>query len=81
MKNESNTKIILEKKHYTPEDAKRMVEDIFREDSDPQNIFDELAKNVIPKLIGGNSEEQEWAKNHIIGRSSEAVMKIGRAHV
>ncbi|HEY9583832.1 MAG TPA: hypothetical protein VJI66_02620 [Candidatus Paceibacterota bacterium] len=77
MKYKNREKIISNKVNYTPEDARNIVNAIFYEDSDPQKIFQKLAEKVIPKLMDGNNEEKEWAKNQILGRSSEAIMTSG----
>ncbi len=62
---------------YTPEDARKLVEFIFLENSDPQNIYSELAEKVMPKFMKGTDEEKEWARRQLLGRSSEAVMTVG----
>jgi hypothetical protein len=74
MKNKNSKSII---KHYTPEEAKKIVGYIFATDSDTDTIFRKLAEEVLPKLMAGNDEEQRWAKDHLLFRSEDAVMAMG----
>lgn len=62
---------------YTPEEARRTLENILAVNSDPQVVFDKLAEEVIPKLINGSDKEKNWAKDEISCRSEEAIMALG----
>lgn len=79
-KNNMRTKNKAVAKTFTSEEAKSIVLDIFREQSDPEEIFKEIARNLLPQLISGTPKESERAKEWIFGRSEEAVMTMGLTH-
>jgi hypothetical protein len=70
-------KIALSSKHYTPEEARCILENILAVNSDPQVVFDKLAEEVIPKLLNGTEQEKNQAKDEISCRSEEAIMALG----
>src|ERR1039457_5590664 len=63
--------------HYTPDEARQILEHILAVNSDPQVVFDKLASEVIPKLMNGTEQEKDWAKSEISCRSEEAIMALG----
>lgn len=69
----TKTKVV---KRYTPEEAQRIALDIFREDSDPESIFEEIAK-LLPQLIDGTPKQYEDAKRQLLNKCDEARMTAG----
>jgi hypothetical protein len=63
-------------KRYTPQEAQRIALEIFREDSDPENIFEEVAK-LLPHIIDGTPKEHEDAKRKLLNKCDEARMTAG----
>lgn len=67
-------------KCFTSEEAEKLVHEVFKKESDPDNIFTEIAEKLLPDLMHGTPEESERAKQFLIGRSEEALMTTGLTH-
>jgi hypothetical protein len=67
-------------KRYTPEEARRIVLELFRASSDPEQIFRDIGENLLPKLVDGTPAESEEAKRKLLGKSDEAIMTMGLEH-
>jgi hypothetical protein len=75
-----NTKSKAVAKRYTPDEARQIVLEVFRDSSDPEQIFRDIAENLLPQLTHGTPQERERAKNWLIGKSDEAQMTMGLEH-
>ncbi len=67
-------------KTYTPEEAKHLILEAFRDNSDPENIFTEIARDLLPQIVSGTPEESKRAKQWLLGKSDEAQMTMGLEH-
>ena len=76
-KDKKKEKVAPLAKHYTPEEARRILSHLLAVNSDPQVVFDKLAEEVIPKLLNGTDQEKGRAMNEISCRSEEAIMGLG----
>lgn len=67
-------------RRYTPNEARRIVSEVFRESSDPESIFRDIAENLLPQFVDGTPDESERAKRLLLGKSDEAKMTMGLDH-
>lgn len=67
-------------KAYTAEETRRIVSELYRDESNPESIFEEIAENIIPNYLHGTQEERIRAKYTLLNKRDAVAMTVGLDH-